>query len=136
MRTTDNLPLVMLIDDSDIDLFLNKKFLSTAGISDNTITFPSAKEALKYIETNVDDPAKIPSIILLDVQMPEINGFQFLDLYNKVPEKVQEGTKIIMLSSTIDPIDLDRARSNKHVIDILKKPLDTEELREVLQNLN
>ena len=73
MRTTDNLPLVMLIDDSDIDLFLNKKFLSTSGIANNIISFPSAQEALDYFAANAEDPEKIPSLILLDVQIPEIN---------------------------------------------------------------
>lgn len=135
MQTTD-LPLVMLIDDSDIDLFLNKKFLSLAGISDNTISFLSAREALDYIEAHADDPHKIPAVILLDIQMPEINGFQFLELYGKVPEKVQSKTKVVMLSSTIDPIDLERARNNKYVLDILKKPLDANTLKEVLQNPN
>ena len=126
----------MLIDDSDIDLFLNKKFLSLAGISDNTISFLSAREALDYIEAHADDPHKIPAVILLDIQMPEINGFQFLELYGKVPEKVQSKTKVVMLSSTIDPIDLERARNNKYVLDILKKPLDANTLKEVLQNPN
>ena len=130
-ETTD-LPLVMLVDDSDIDTFLNKKFLSIAGITDNTISFLSAQEALDYISINADNPEKLPPFILLDVQMPEINGFQFLDLYDSVPEKAQDKTRIVMLSSTIDPIDLDRARNNKHVIDILKKPLDTGALIEVL----
>lgn len=125
-------PYIMLVDDSDIDLFLNKKFLRVSGITDNTISFLSAKEALNHLGTHAASNEQIPDFLLLDIQMPHINGFQFLDEFVGLPETVQSKVKIVMLSSTLDPVDLDRAHANNAVADILKKPLDPEELKKVI----
>jgi len=122
----------MLVDDNDIDIFLNKKLLRTTGITENTVAFHSAKEALDYLSENANIPEKLPSVILLDVLMPEVTGFQFLELFEKLPDSVKGVSKIVMLSSTIDPNDLERARSNRHVVDILKKPLEPVVLKQAL----
>ncbi|MDZ4844683.1 MAG: response regulator [Chitinophagales bacterium] len=132
--TTTNQPLVMMIDDNEIDLFVNKKFLRVSGITDNTISFISAKDALNYISANATTPEKLPKLILLDIQMPEINGFRFLELFQDAPESAQHEMKIIMLSSTLDPLDIEKARCNRFVVDILKKPLDPAALKEALKN--
>lgn len=124
--------LFMLVDDNDIDIFLNKKLLRTAGITENTVAFHSAKEALDYLSENASIAEKLPAVILLDVLMPEVTGFQFLELFEKLPDSAKGVSKIVMLSSTIDPNDLERARSNRHVVDILKKPLDPVVLKQAL----
>lgn len=130
--STANLPLVMLIDDNDIDLFLNKKFLRVAGITDNTISFASAREALDYIIQHVGNQEKMPEYILLDIQMPEINGFQFLEMLANTPEVQGMTSKIIMLSSTTDPIDLTRAHDDAKVVNILCKPLNPNALKDLI----
>ncbi len=131
MKTTDQ-PLVMLIDDNAMDIFVGKKFLTVSGITNNIITFQSAREALDYLCQYENEPDKLPSLILLDIQMPEINGFQFLELFKNIPADTQEGVKIIMLSSTLDPVDIERANAEPHVLDILKKPLDPVMLKMLL----
>lgn len=131
-----NQPLVMMIDDNEIDLFVSKKFLRISGITDNTISFLSAKDALDYIAANATVLEKLPKLILLDIQMPEINGFRFLELFQNTPESAQHEMKIIMLSSTLDPLDIEKARNNRFVVDILKKPLDPVALKEALKNRN
>ena len=130
-----NTPLVMLVDDNDIDLFLNKKFLRVAGITDNTISFNSALEALNYLKHNANFPEKLPSIILLDIQMPIINGFQFLELFEEIPHQVRESVSIYMLSSTTDPIDIECALDNPNVVNLLCKPLDPLALKTVLSRV-
>jgi len=127
-------PLVMMVDDSEIDLFVNRKFLRVAGITDNTVSFLSAKDALAYLSENAGLPEKFPKVILLDIQMPEINGFQFLERYQDAAGSSAGETKIIMLSSTVDPVDINRARANPFVLDILKKPLDPAQLKKALLN--
>lgn len=125
-------PLVMLVDDSKVDLFLNQKFLDVSNITNNILPFLSARKALQYLEDNMNCPEKLPLLILLDVKMPDINGFQFLDHFNKMHNSLERDIKIIMLSSTIDPKDLDRAKANQHVFDILRKPLNPSKLKELL----
>lgn len=133
MNATEQ-PLVMMIDDNEMDLFVNKKFLRVSGISENTVSFQSAKDALEYINTNVNSPEKLPKLILLDVQMPEITGFGFLELFQGVPDSVKTNMKIVMLSSTVDPQDIEKARSFAVVVDILKKPLNPAALKALLKS--
>jgi len=129
-------PMVMLIDDSQVDLFLNKKFLNISNISDNVFSFLSARNALQYIEDNIQEPENLPNLILLDIKMPDINGFQFLEHFKKLQPRLKKDIKIVMLSSSIDPKDLSRAKSSEHVFDILKKPLNPNELKALLKDKN
>jgi CheY-like chemotaxis protein len=96
------------------------------------LAFSSAREALDYLVENAAVPLKLPKFILLDIQMPGINGFQFLEMLQSVPEQVKSVIKVVMLSSTLDPSDIDRARSNQFVLDIMKKPLDPIGLKSLL----
>ena len=125
-------PLVMLVDDNDIDLFLNKKFLRVAGITDNTINFNSALEALNYLKHNANFPEKLPDSILLDIQMPIINGFEFMELFTEIPDHIKDHVSIYMLSSSTDPVDIQRAQADPLIVDILCKPLDPLALKTVL----
>lgn len=134
MMSISSSPLVMLVDDSQVDLFLNKKLLTLSKIADDIISFPIARNALDYLEQHSEDEDKLPDIILLDIKMPEINGFQFLDYINKLDKRLKKSIKIIMLSSSVDPKDINRAENNERVFDILKKPLDTDVLKQTLIN--
>lgn len=133
MKTIDK-PLIMMIDSNDIDLFLNKQLIDVSGISDNIISFQSAREGLDYLRENSYQPENLPTVILLDIQMPEIDGIQFLELFDDIDESVQDAVKIIILSSSLDGSDVNRAHDNKHVVDILKKPLDPGELKGILKH--
>lgn len=122
----------MLIDDSKLDIFLNKKFLNISGVGNNTLEFLSARAALEYIEKHADQSNKLPDLILLDVKMPEINGFEFLEKFKELKHKLSKSINIIMLSSTLDPKDLDRANDNTDVQDMLRKPLNPQQLKSLI----
>lgn len=134
MKATDQ-PLVMLIDDNDIDLFLNRKFLRVADVTDNVLSFQAAAQALDFLQDHADDRSRLPSYILLDIQMPEVDGFKFLELYEALPDSVKEHTEVFMLSSSVDPGDIARASENPYVVKILQKPLDPAELKVVLRRV-
>lgn len=122
----------MLVDDNDIDLFLNKKFLRVADVTDQVVSFQAAQDALDYLKLHANNLDMLPAYILLDIQMPVINGFKFLELFEDVPENVRNYTQIYMLSSSTDPVDVARAAANRHVVKILQKPLDPAELKVAL----
>ena len=71
-------------------------------------------------------------VIILDIRMPEVDGFGFVNMFQDLPVKVKDRSEIIMLSSSRDPNDVKRARESNHVLDILEKPLNPEMITSIL----
>jgi CheY-like chemotaxis protein len=126
----------ILIDDSDIDLFFHDKLIRLQGISTNISSFSNAPHALDYLALYKDKASLYPeTIILLDIQMPEMDGFDFLDHFEKMPEHILKKSRIFMVSSSLDHGDLSRSHAH-HLIDhILTKPLNAEELKNALEKV-
>jgi CheY-like chemotaxis protein len=120
-----------LIDDSAFDLFIYEKLLIKSGITDSVKTFNSARDALKYLLEQAQDFPD--TIILLDLQMPDMNGFEFIDEFDSLPESLKSKIKIFMLSSTIDTRDIDKARESAYILDLLPKPLEIVYLKKKLE---
>ena len=120
---------VMLIDDSEMDNMLNKMILQTVKFSETIQVFKSSIDALEYL-TRGADTINIPELILLDINMPEMNGFEFMDEFQKLPPKISNYTKVYIISSSDDPIDITHASKYKSIIKYLKKPLNRLELME------
>jgi two-component system, NarL family, nitrate/nitrite response regulator NarL len=124
----------LLIDDSDIDLFIQRRFLEVYDFSNQLISYKSASEALNWLRNiNGQDP---PEVIFLDLNMPELDGFDFLESFNALPEKVISSTRIVVLTSSNSSQDRDLAFENKNVIQFITKPLkqsDIETLNELIK---
>ncbi|AEV34485.1 CheY-like receiver domain-containing protein [Owenweeksia hongkongensis DSM 17368] len=127
--------LVMLIDDSHTDRFIHKKLLEIYSIGKEVIEFSGAREAIDYLNDAKNEGNKLPDVILLDVLMPEMNGFDFLTSIKSVYPKLVKPPVIYMLSSTDDESDLKRARSIKMVQKLLRKPFSPETLIKALSEL-
>ncbi len=126
---------VLLIDDSDIDNMVNKKVVERTGLATNVVVKNSASSALNFLkEVAESDRENIPDIIFLDIRMPEIDGFGFLEMFEKLPDPVQENISIVMLSSSIDSEDYNKAMQNRFVKQFLNKPLKKEVVAGLLNN--
>lgn len=123
---------VLLIDDNDIDLKINAKVINLSNFFDEIILCQSGEEGLNYINKNLDHPELLPDFILLDIQMPEMDGFEFLEIYKDLPKSFLNHCKLAILSSTLDFGDIKKSEANPLVIKLLKKPLYPHELRELL----
>lgn len=119
--------LIILIDDDPINNLINKRLISKLAISPDVIEFSEAEKALEYIKTS-DSRG---NLILLDINMPVMNGWDFLACYAKLKNRIDES--IIMLSSSIDHQDQQRSRGFSFVQDFIEKPLTREKLAKALK---
>jgi CheY-like chemotaxis protein len=123
----------VLIDDSDIDLFIQRRFLEVYNFSNELLLYKSAEEALGWLKNINGETA--PDIIFLDLNMPEIDGFSFLKNFKELSEKIILKSKIVVLTSSNSSKDREQAFSFKNVIQFITKPLkqaDIEELKKLI----
>jgi CheY-like chemotaxis protein len=120
----------VLIDDSDIDLFIQRRFLEVYNFSDQLVLYRSAEEALNWLKMlNGEAP---PDVIFLDLNMPDVDGFSFLENFNTLPEGIRQKTKIVVLTSSNNKKDKELVFTNQNVIQFITKPLkqaDIEDLK-------
>jgi len=122
---------VMLVDDNEIDNIINEKIIEANGFAENILVFQTGQEALDYLAAHQDEADSLPEIVFLDINMPIMDGFQFLDDFENFSDTVLEKCKIIMLSSSISPKDIDRAASSRYVKKYLNKPLNARYLQAI-----
>jgi CheY-like chemotaxis protein len=125
-------PSVMLIDDDQIDIFMNQKMMEDSDFSNTIYTHTSAKSGLEFYKSltrMANLPTELfPSVILLDMNMPFMDGNQFLTAFENLEPGNGDLVKIVLLTSSTNPVDLEKANSSKYVIKILTKPLTKEHL--------
>lgn len=117
---------VLLIDDNTLDNFVNKKLVEMNNFAEKTEVCESAQSALEYLKNEKTE--NLPDIIFLDIMMPVMDGFQFLDAFEMLNESIQKKCKIIMLSTSDSFKDLNRANKNRFVHKFLNKPLNEQVL--------
>lgn len=123
----------LLIDDSDIDLFIQRRFLEVYNFCAELQLFKSAEEGLKWLSSLTGE--EVPDIIFLDLNMPEHDGFSFLRQFKELPAHVQSKAKIVVLTSSNSSKDREQAFTFSNVIQFITKPLkqsDLDELRKII----
>lgn len=126
MKTID---LIMLIDDNEMDNIYHQYVLRKAGVAREVVVMESGEAALAYLKK---PGAVLPNLIFLDINMPSMNGFEFVEAYGAFhPEPAP--LIIIMLTSSSSPEDQERARHYALIKSYLTKPLTGEAVQEVVE---
>jgi CheY-like chemotaxis protein len=120
-------PVFLLIEDNLIDQLVIKQLLKKVLEATEVNIVNNGREAIQWLNDNQD--LKQSLIILMDIQMPIMNGFEFLDVYDKFSEEFKKTTQIYVLSSTLDQDEIKRIEENNYVVGFLNKPLQIEKFK-------
>jgi len=125
---------IFCVDDDPITLMLCKKVIERVEFAKEIITAQNGEEAIQYfhdLAENAKDNVPYPKLTFLDLNMPVMNGWEFLEVYlQKGYQNLFPDAKFIVLSSTIDPDDVNQAKKYPIVVDFLSKPITKEMLED------
>ncbi|HWZ02566.1 MAG TPA: response regulator [Mucilaginibacter sp.] len=125
---------VLLVDDDEINNFISIKLIKKALLNTEIMACLNGKFAIdQLVEIQRNDPAKLPDYILLDINMPIMNGWEFLDEYKRLNIDPQGKTKIFIISSSVFSNDINKARSYPLVKDFISKPLNVDKIVELFK---
>lgn len=123
---------VLLVDDDEINNFISIKLIKKAILNTNITACLNGKFAIdQLLELQQKDPESLPDYILLDINMPIMNGWDFLDEYKRLGIDPLKKTKIYIISSSVFSNDISKAKSYALVQDFISKPLNVERIKEI-----
>lgn len=120
--------LAIIIDDDPISILVCQTMLRKADFVKTIKTFKNPNDGLAFFEKHYQDGNTIPDFIFLDIQMPELTGWEFLDAYANLPQLPIKTPNVVMLSAVYDPEDQQKSADNELVLSFLAKPITTEAL--------
>ena len=123
---------ILLIEDDPITIMVCDRIIKMCLFSDNVESCENGKRAIDYLAGLAEIGKNFPELIFLDINMPVMNGWDFLEEYEKLDTQLKKSTRIFILSSTVDPEDYQKARDFGNVEDFISKPLN----RELLERIN
>ncbi len=126
---------ILCVDDDPITLMLYKKVIYKSEFAKNIDTAQNGEEALEYFNNRYSAANEYPKLIFLDLNMPIMGGWEFLDHFQEERYAAFADTKVIVLSSTIDPNDIDKSKNYPMVIDFQSKPISKEMLEDLKNSL-
>lgn len=127
--------LVALIDDNEIDNFIGKKIIESTMLVNNIKVFSGGQKAIDFLIANATEPDSLPEIIFLDLNIPEMDGFEFLAEYIRQKPRIGKKINIYVLTSLLVQRDHDRIKSIDIVLDFIEKPFTREKFKNILEAL-
>jgi len=126
----------IIIDDDEVNNMLCQLIIKHATGGANVEAFIYPKEGLNYIKNAYSQsPERKETILFLDVNMPEMDGWEFLEQFDKLNEDIKSQLRVIILSSSVNEEDKRRAAENRYVVNYLVKPLRKETIQSILSSL-
>lgn len=125
------LPIIAVVDDDAVYRRTVQRLLQSTELIENVLTFENGHFILDYLQ-NEENEQQLPDIILLDINMPQMNGWAFLDAYEKLKPKLSKSIRIYMVSSSSNKEDIDKTKTYTCVASYIFKPFSKKDLFQVL----
>ena len=126
---------VYIIDDDNSYQFVTKKTIEATSLVQQIKIFPNGKEAIDFLEKAIDAPELLPDLILLDLSMPVMDGWDFLENFLLMKPTIGKSIKIYIVSSSISPVDIGRANNISDVTDYIVKPITKDTIFNLFQTM-
>lgn len=123
---------IMIVDDNEFDCYITSKIINNLDDSIDVTEFNSSVTAIQFLEEFQDSIEKLPDLIFLDIYMPIIDGFGFLEKFNHLSHVIKSHTKICILSTTIDDLYIQKAKVNNSIL-YTSKPITNEFLQQLIK---
>jgi CheY-like chemotaxis protein len=126
---------IFLVDDDATFVFMTKKIIRSTAIDSEINEFPDGEAAIDFLKDHLDHTEPLPDVIFLDLNMPIMDGWGFLEEYVSLEPKMKKKVKLYIVSSSISPHEIERAKQFSSVSDFIIKPLVKEKFIEIIESL-
>ncbi|WP_258104440.1 response regulator [Marinoscillum sp. MHG1-6] len=127
---------ILLIDDDEDANFFHSKIIKKSGCCEQLQIALDGAEGIEYLKSALKDEQPAPDIIFLDINMPVMDGWSFLEEYEKLSDEQKARMVIVMLTTSLNPDDQDRADSNPYVTAFVNKYLNDEKLNRIMEDIS
>ena len=124
---------ILLIDDSEPINFIHRYILDELGCVDEIITTENGEEAIDYLISLVNLKTQLPKFIFIDINMPRMNAWEFITEYRKIDSQLRLQSFVFLLTSSIDPTDLEKARGIVEINEVRDKPFNEMVIQEIIE---
>lgn len=128
-------PVIALVDDDKIFQLIASRSIKATQFSGKILQFNNGGEAIQYLEDHASEESALPDLLFLDINMPLVDGWTFMEDYIDLKSRMQKPIRIYMVSSSIDPKDIERARSIRDIKDYVTKPISQQKFAELISEV-
>ncbi len=130
---TSTVNTILFIDDDKVTNFYNRKIVNKYKKVKNVISVDSGKSALEYLLNAETNASSIPDLIFLDINMPGMSGWEFIEEYKKIDPKITKNIKVILLTTSSNNEDYERSKQIEIIDGYINKPLSVNLLEEIVK---
>ena len=131
-----NKPFILCsIDNDEVYQYTITRILKTHQLTKKILSFADGEQALWFLTENIGDNETLPDVIFLDINMPVMDGWQFLEEYLKLKPRIEKAITVYMITSSLEAADIERSKRINEISGYIVKPIKPGMLREILENL-
>jgi CheY-like chemotaxis protein len=125
--------ILCFIDDDEVYQYTITRSVKTHGLAKKILVFADGEEAMGFLIDNIANNEDLPDIIFLDINMPIMDGWHFLEEYVKIKPRLSKIITIYMVTSSVDPVDEAYAKKISEISDYIIKPIKPDMLKEIIE---